>query len=224
MTRYFDRAVCLSLDKRVHEQERVSGAFLEHGIDVSFFQAGDGLAMPTLWYDHVDVEPPLRNGYPAWANRPNSYNAFCCFRRIIERAKKDGVKTLLLLEDDVVLTPDFGAVLPAAWSTLQVVDPNWHMFYLGANHYFSNTVEVVPSILRLNGSGCFHAVVLRNTVFDDMLSLQMTSPIDGLVARKLHPIRRCYACWPNIAVTKPGFSFCEGRDVDYHHFFSSKGC
>ncbi len=220
----FDRAVCLTLDKRVDNRSRVAADFSVHHIRPEFFIAGDGKTLPADWYDHVDVEPPPREGYPAWKERPNSYNAFLCHRRAVTRANQDGVQTLLLLEDDVVLTDQFYRVLPAAWEQLHEVDPAWEAFYLGANHAFSKTAEVAPNLLRLQRSGCWHAVCLHRRIFDKVLELPMTGPIDGVFAEKIQPHGHCYACWPNIAVTQPGFSYCEGREVDYSHFWGVKGC
>lgn len=219
----FDRAVCLNVDKRPGARDRVRSEFAPHGIDVACFLAGDGKTAPGP-YDHIDVVPPPRSGYPAWATRPNSYNAFLCFRKIVARARDAGIGTLLLLEDDVTLLPEFGHVLAAAWAQLHRHDPDWHMLYLGANHTFSPTAEVAPNLLRLCGSGCFHAVVLRDSVFADVLSLPLEGPIDGVCGRRLHPVRGCYAVWPNVAVTLPGYSHCEGHDVDYTNYFLAKGC
>lgn len=216
----FDRAVCLNLDKRFSNRERIKKQFGENGIAVDFFLAGDG-KMVAEPYDHVDVTPPRRSGYPAWANRPNSYNAFLCFRKIIERAFNDNVRSLLLIEDDAIPTNQFSEVLALALK--QLPEP-WDMLYLGANHTFSRTHQVCGNLLRVNGSGCFHGVVLNCSIFMDILQLPMAGPIDGEVAKALHPIRQCYAVWPNIVVTEPGFSHCEGREVDYTDYFKEKGC
>ncbi len=131
------------------------------------------------------------------------------------------MKSLLLLEDDVTFLPNFAEVFPKAKEQL---DPNWEMFYLGANHTFRPTIEVSPNILQLNGSGCWHAVALRYTIFDAILSLPILGPIDGMVGDYLHPKHLCYACWPNVAWVIPGFSHCEGIEVSYAHYKDNKGC
>jgi hypothetical protein len=92
------------------------------------------------------------------------------------------------------------------------------MFYLGANHKFARTEKVSPNLLKVNGSGCFHAVILRKTVFDEILELPLTNPIDGQAAKLIHPKGHCYSCTPNIVRTKAGFSHCEGRKVNYDEF------
>jgi GR25 family glycosyltransferase involved in LPS biosynthesis len=221
----FEKVVCLSLDKRFAERVRISTEFAAHDMKVNFFTAGDGKTLPVEQYDRIDtVPPPSRYGYPAWVNRPNSYNAFQCFREIITKAKQEKVHTLLILEDDVTLSNQFYPVLTLASIQLQQYDPAWDMLYLGANHTFWPTKVINANLLKLNGSVCWHAVALKHTVFDRILALPSVAPIDEMCGKHIHPVSACYAVWPNIALTKPGFSYCEGTQVDYNHYFLNKGC
>lgn len=213
----FDRVVCLNIDKRLDQQQRIRDEFHDHGLTVEFFVAGDGKT--ASHYDRVDTDPPPRSGYPAWMNRPNSWNAFQCFRQIVEKAKVDGVSTLLLLEDDATPTTDFAGVFPLAYFELPA---DWDMFYLGANYAFARTEMAGKYLLRMHGGGCWHAVCLRYTVFDAVLDLPMDGPIDGMCEKYILPKYKCFGCWPNVVVTLPGYSHCEGRNVDYREFFTRR--
>lgn len=219
----FEWTVCLLLDKRLNERTRIHNEFLEVGVNVTFFLVGDGKTV-NKQYDRIDTIPPSRRGYGPWRTRPNSWNAFHSFRQIIGRARDMGHETLLLLEDDVSLIPEVVRVLPEAWKQLQAADQAWEMFYLGANHTYRPTVEVAPNLLRLNGSGCWHAVCLHQRVFQQILDLPAKGPIDGVVGDRIHPRGHSYACWPSIAIPLPGFSHCEGYEVDYRSQFLAKGC
>lgn len=219
----FDRTVCLNIDRRLGERERIRMAFARHGIEVEFFLAGNG-SVEGVAYDHIDVNVRRESSYPAFRRRPNSYNAFLCFQKIIRKAQAEGVETLLILEDDVCLTERFAEVVPLAWNELWSVDKDWQFFYLGANHTWRKTREVAPHLLRLNGSGCFHAVCIRRNVFDLVLALEPTEPIDGVVGKRLHLAGHAYGVWPNVALQQPGFSHCEGVDVNYLSLFDNKGC
>lgn len=140
----FDKIVCLSLDKRHENQKGIKESFLSKGMDAQFFLCGNGELFPKENYGHIDVVPPPgRRGYPAWVNRPNSYNAFLSFRKIVQSAKNDGVGSLLILEDDVVLLDNFDEVFPRAASQLE---KDWEMFYLGAGHKFSKKIVCSPKI------------------------------------------------------------------------------
>lgn len=228
------RCVCLIVDHRWHFHTRIQEDFGRYGIRVEFFLAGTpqdvipnapgtDMSIARCCYDHIDESPPTRMGYLAWANRPNSWNAFLSFRKIIELAKEKGAATLLLLEDDAYTTADFPDVVGRAYRDLLEADPAWSMLYLGANHTFSRTEPVTSNLLRVYGSGCFHAVCLNSSVFDTILSLPMEGPIDGVVAKHLHSKGHCYAAWPNTVLTLPGFSYCEGREVDYGEFWKNRG-
>lgn len=214
---YFHRSVCLSLDKRADQQPRIREEFGKLGIDVEFFQVGDGVLMPPEWYDLVNVDTP-----PGWGCGRGPYNVNLSYHEIIKRARKDGVGSLLLLEDDVGLTADAAQVLAKAWRQLEEHDAAWHMLYLGANHTWHPTDDIDTNLLRLHGSLCWHAVALRSTIFDPILNLQMTGPMD-LISTALHEWYGCYAVWPSIAVQLPGHSYCQGAYQDYIHFFRNKG-
>lgn len=212
----FDRAVVLLLDKRAGQKNRLEDEFSWLSRDFRFFGVGDG-SVEGFNYDRIDTPAPKRRGsYPAWLERPNSYNAFCSFREIISLAKLDKVESLLLLEDDASLVD--GASLEAAMEQLPA---DWRMFYLGANHTGTKTKRVGDNLLSVNRCVCFHAVALNARVFDEILALPMRDPIDAMATR-LHP-QGCYAAWPQAVLPLPGFSHCEGRGVDYAKDFVSGG-
>lgn len=222
----FDKLVCLGIDKRINEHYTLRKQFEERNAHLNIFLAGDGLTRPAWEYDRIDTEPPVRRGYPAWAHRPNSWNAFQCFRQIITRAKEEGVQTLGIFEDDCRLLDNFDGVLNAAGKELEELDVKWDMLYLGANHTFSVTKEISPHLLKLNGSGCWHAVILNNehgSVFDEVLALPANAPIDQMCGQMLHPKLDCYAVWPTVAIQKSGYSHCEGSEQDYSHYWENKG-
>lgn len=220
-----DRIVCLLLDKRDFNRELISvdlGRYFSG--EIQYFRVGEGKIFPKETYGHINVEPPKRSGYRAWKDRPNSYNAFLSFREIIKQAVIDNVTSLLILEDDAVSVDALPLHLPSALTELPVIDPEWELLYLGANHTFSRTVPVSDTLLRLNGSGCWHAVLLHARSFPLILDLSLLGPIDGEVAKKVHPRGHSYAVWPNLVWTRPGYSHCEGFEVDYSHYFLNRGC
>lgn len=213
------RTVCLTLDRREADRGRIRSEF--SGLvsdDVEFFWAGDGSY--DVPYGHIDVKPPERRGSGSWFERPNSYNAFLCFRKIVAKAKEDGIGRLLLLEDDAAMADRELAEEGLRWAD---ANPGWLMFYLGANHSSAVTVEVTKHVLRVSGSWCFHSVILNNSVFDDILNLPVICPIDYMAARLIHPMGRCYSVWPSAAIQTPGLSHCDGVEADYTELFLSKG-
>lgn len=208
-------AVCLNLDRRYARRQALTDMFARNGINLSFFLAGDRrLPVP---YDHVDVVPPQgRSGYRPWVERPNSYNAFLCYQKILRAQAKFPV---LLVEDDVVLADNFMDGLALALSGLPA---DFGLLYLGANHTHARTAVAAPGLLKVDGSLCFHCVLVSLPAARELLRLPMDGPIDGMATR-LHRSMNCYACWPPIALTEPGYSHCEGAAVDYNHLFTNRG-
>lgn len=220
----FDRIVCLCVDKRVNEQPRLKAEFDAAGLPLDFFVAGDGKTLPAEQYSHIDVPAPEgRFGYPAWVNRPNSYNAFLCYKKIIQKALDDGCSAVALVEDDCTLRPNFNEILPLALAELKELPP-WDMFYLCANHAYTHTIQLKPHVLRLQGSGGFQFVNIRRNMFQVFLDMPMIAPIDGMAGNTLHSRYNCYAVWPNLAIPKPGYSHCEGTSYDNTAQYDIKGC
>ncbi len=218
-------AACLNVDHRYEERDRIRKEFAPHGICVEFFGCGQGKRFRPSWYDRVDTAPPPRSGYPAWASRPNSWNAFQCFRVIVGLAGFRRWDRVLLLEDDVGLEPHFGEVFEKGLADVERVDPDWQFLYLSANHTFRPTEEVTPNLLRLAGSGGFHCVLLHRRAFELVLNLPQAAPIDEMVGQCLHPLGHSYAIWPQGAYQRAGYSHCEGGFFDYQgqNLYKSKG-
>lgn len=217
-----NRIVCLNLDSRIHEQERIAKEFNEVGLNIEFFLAGDG-SLPAK-YDYIDVEPPYtRYGYPAWTLRSNSWNAYACFKKIIQKAKDDHLASVTLVEDDCCILPYFNQNLKQVRKELCNL-PVPDMLYFCANHTWTPTTQLSPYILKLNGSGGFQFVSISNRLFDKFLESPMDEPIDSFAGKKIHPYYNCYATWPSLAIPKAGYSYCEGHSYDNTKLYLNKGC
>lgn len=212
----------LILDKRIHHKNRIEKEFAEKKlIQPEFFIAGDG--KHNLKYDIVDVIPENISGsYESFNSRQNSYNAFVSFKKIIARAKQEGVDILTICEDDVTLLDNFNEIEAKAKEQLANL-PEWDMLYYCANHYWKPTFQIAENILSLRGSGGFQFVKIKNKMFDEFLRLPINNPIDDMAANHFHPIYNCYAIWPNIAIPLPGYSFCEGHEYDNTELYKKKG-
>jgi hypothetical protein len=219
----FGKITCLLLDKRYEEKERLTTQFSAQNLKINFFVVGNGNILPSNVYDYIDiVPPPNRTGYPAWANRPNSYNAFCSYKIILQQALDEGWQSATLVEDDCTLRPNFSEIVPQAIKELEQV-PRWDMMYWCSCHAWTSTYLFQPHLLKLNGSGGFQCVTIRRSLFKTFIDMPMTAPIDAL-AGKLHSQYNCYAVWPNVAIPKPGFSYCEGTYYDNTKLYEIRGC
>lgn len=226
MNNLFEEAVVLNVDKRPGEFIRIYETLRGLGYDnpITQFIVGKGELLPQERYSRIDEEHVSREWAAGqFAQLPNSYHAFRAYQTIVGQAAAKSVKSLLLLEDDCVFTDYAVDKAKRAGDLLDMLKINWDMLYLGANHTWSPTQEITQEILKLNGSVCWHAVGLKHTVFDTILSWSADRPIDLKAAQELHPQFNCYAVWPSVALQKPGYSSVEGKVRDYSEYWVNKG-
>ncbi len=214
MEKFFERIVCLNVDKRFHEQKRLRDDVLENlGQELEFFVVGEGKLLPPEKYNRIDVPlPPTRRHRRKWMRLPHSYNAYLSFKAILEQAKKDNCANILILEDDIEFVPDFKSLFQKSWEQLQENYHNgWDLFYLGANHRRAWTMEISPNLLRVRNSNTFHAIAIANRLFQTIIDLPLSKSIDIAVASHV----QCYkqnitlACWPSLVLQKDCISCCE---------------
>ena len=116
---YFDRIVCISLDRRVDRWERFASNC--ESIDWPFgpvvkYAATDGmLACPPPW----------------WKQTPGAWGCLKSHERILEDALNDGIDRLLIFEDDAVFPDDFAEKMERF---LWKVPEDWDHLYFGGEH------------------------------------------------------------------------------------------
>lgn len=225
----FSRIVVLSLDRRAEHRGRLKQHFADFGLECQLFIAGNGHLLPADQYNHVDdLNPPVRQGYPAWVNRTNSYNCSLCYKKIITQAQKDNLSEIILCEDDVELQPNFWDIVKPAFKELETL-PSWDMFYFTANHKWVNqlyrytNIPLSQHIMRLGGSFGFQMVAIRKTLFQAIIDSPLRAPMDQVAAEDFHPHYNCYGIWPQAALPLPGFSECEGYYLDVREQYSVRG-
>lgn len=221
---YFDKTVVLNVDKRYKSQEYISSELNRHGVkNLSFFVVGDGQILEKDKYDKVNEQPSTAWLNGGFSKLHNSYNAFLSYKDIIKQAKSEGVKNLLLFEDDIEFRANSEALLHITLNMfIKNMLPAFDLLYLGANHTWAKTKIITPNILQVFGSVCWHAIAVNERLFDEILTWPIEKPIDDK-AKELHWKYNCYAIWPSIVIQKPGFSNVEGRFVDYSQYWSNIG-
>jgi hypothetical protein len=205
-----ERAVCLTLDKRIDDGNSVVAVAAQHNIDVELFIAGDGSS--DLPYRHIDIQerPPMYNKtlcYPSWISRYNAYNAWLCHNKILKMARQDGVSNILMLEDDVIFEEDFAELLAK-------VEPffnsnAWDMIYFGwySNNHLHDIGE--EHIYRMMGGGGFHGVLLNKHMIEELCEHPPVGPYDYITGVFYHKHILAYAIYPCIISQKSGYSYVE---------------
>ena len=164
-----DGVLVINLDARPDRWEEVQAILAEHvpADKLARLPATLGAALPGFggmpWFRG-------RKRDRTWAGR-----AGCTLshRAAIEYARQKGWHTLLILEDDIELAPDFDAVLTQLPHALFSVD--WDVCYLGYTDPVSpyRKLSGLPaghSLFRISGASTTHAYLLRDTTWDWLLA------------------------------------------------------
>jgi len=122
-------------------------------------------------------------------------------RLAIRQARQHGAEAVLLLEDDVILHPNFSSLLAG----IELPD-DWGIFFLGCQH-FEDPIPCAPGIVRVKHAVDTHAVAIRkpyyNRVIEALNVHGKPTPNHPLASDRflaaLQSEIPSYACFPNLA-------------------------
>jgi GR25 family glycosyltransferase involved in LPS biosynthesis len=147
-------------------------------------------------------------------------------RAIIQEAKDNGLKNVLVLEDDVSF------ILEATDEFLRAVEDlknqDWALFYLGA------TVEqqmgfVTENLFKTTLAKATHAIAYNHTIYDEILGtipegvnemlkfVKDRAALDDYYVKEIQPRYNCYICNPMFVVQGRSFSDIVQMNIDYSH-------
>jgi len=214
---YIDKAVCLTIEERYDSWIELKEQCYLIGITPEIFLAGKKKSENDTevldLFDHIDIDklPPKYEEsicYPSWWRFPHAFNAWICHHKIIKKAFDEDVETLLLLEDDSEIMPDFQEIFEECRS---FIDNNkWDMLYLG--WYSNGNLKKIDHkyIYKIEGGAGFHGVILKRNVMKELLKFNPVGPFDWICGKYIHNRYKCYAIYPSIIMQKDGISYIEG--------------
>jgi len=137
---------------------------------------------------------------------------------VIEEAKTQGLKSVLIFEDDVYFIDNFDVMCEFAYDQLKSV--SWDVINFGGNHRFldPNDLEypnvkdgLIPytnNLSKIEVMYCLHAYLVKNTVYDFVLdnALQSYRSIDNFWGYKVYREFNSFCIRPAIAKQLPGFN------------------
>lgn len=208
-------AYCLILDKRIEFWSNLQDSFNQKGINLQKFLVGDGALNEE--YSHIDInENPYvyHNSidYMTWYTPP-PYNAFLSHKKIIKKSLEEGQDHVLIVEDDVFIENDFDEML---WKVEPFFHDNkWDAVYFGGYHR-NGSWNLTPndSVIKLNGSGGWHGVLLTKPIMEELVNAIPIGPYDWQMGKFYHNRYDCYAIYPSIISQKSGFSYVENSNLD----------
>lgn len=172
LLKYFDRIYCLNLDSRFDRWQYVSEHFTKFGLKnkVERFSAIDVRNNLEL----KDQEKLLQDNFSLLA----MCGCMLSHRSIIEKARTEGLKNVLVFEDDVRILQ--GNIKSLKESLRDLDELEWDIFYLGAT-YLWPLKKISPYLVRVqNGAYATHAIAYNHTVYERVLDLLPSNPIEFL--------------------------------------------
>jgi GR25 family glycosyltransferase involved in LPS biosynthesis len=209
-------AYCLILDKRIDNWKDIHSQFLTKGLNVQRFLVGNGSLQEE--YCHVDTPelPPAFSesiNYETWWKTPNPYNAWISHRKIIGKSLAEGFDHVLILEDDVFIEDDFDEVLSKTKQFFK--DHKWDAVYFGGYHNPNSwKFTTNDNVIKLAGSGGWHAVCLTRPIMEKLMTLPPIGPYDWTMGKYLHQQYDCFAIYPSIISQQSGFSWVEMGNLE----------
>lgn len=192
---YFDRVAVINLDRRTDRLASFEYQAKDLGIDFVRYSAVDAQAFGIS---------------PMTACRQSHH-------KVLTDAAADGVKRLLVFEDDA----EFRAKFNQDFDRLSALIPDdWQMFYLGAN--VISPVDIgIDGLCKSNAALTTHAYGVKAEIFDTLIQASNDDryPID-LIYSDLHPQLQVYAAWPALVGQIANFSDIEKRLVNYEFLIS----
>lgn len=229
MSRYslFEKAFIVALDKRKEHWEDLLQQAKTLGIDCEAFVCGSG-ADPDLTYDLIDeVNPDVSQwGYGVPHLKHHHYNCLLAHKEIIRRAKTQGLKNILMLEDDsVFIESRFTEAMGIAQE--RIFQYNFHrdydLIYLGywygdessqfntkVEHFWKTEKDIcLHEITPGNNLGGWHGVVVNERAYDLLLNAPMNNPLDTFCCFQRHRLKSALFC-PKVIHVKSMYSETEG--------------
>lgn len=136
-------------------------------------------------------------------------------KKVVEIAKSEDLPYYFVFEDDALFRPNFNELF-REYSRSLLVEQDWDMIYFGANHNGSNPPKVTENIVRVNGSFTTHAMIVKKTMYDDLIRIwsDPKKQVDVLLS-ELHSKYNCYCFSPNLVGQRSGISDILNKDVNY---------
>ncbi len=196
----FADKVCINLDRRLERWQQMQDKFKRHGIHaVRRFAAIDGetATIPT-----------------SWPGTPGAYGCLLSHLEVVREARRLGLPSILIFEDDVVFDDQFERKFT---DSIRQLPSDWDMLFFGALHK-DEPIRVSDNIGRITQANSTYAYALRDTGFDAFIELNSKGDevldANSLVLQKEF---NCYCFMPHLAWVEDDYSDAQQRTV--HHWY-----
>lgn len=202
LSKYFDRVYVINLDRRPDRYEAFKKEIAKYGIEnVERFSAVDGTTI-------------MANNIPLLAGEIGVLESHL---EIIKKCREDGVKNVLILEDDVY----FSNEMLKLDEYMNNVPSDWDFIYFGGNHVYGQPPKYInDKIVKLNFTVALQCVAINSSMFEIIEAIlpKRKKQVDAYYA-ELHNRFNAYCFYPNMAKQTAGYSDIQNRNVDYSNYF-----
>jgi len=153
-----------------------------------------------------------------WVHTPGAYGCLLSHLQVVREARRLGVPSVLVFEDDVVfdeqLEKKFGACIDQ-------LPPDWDMLFFGALHKLE-PIKVSDHIARITQANSTYACALKATVFEAFIELnRKTEDVLDNNSLILQQRFNCYCFMPHLAWVETYHSDAQQRLVDHWYLRES---
>lgn len=198
----FDRVFVISLRRRVDR--------LAHVVAMCDSAAWP-FRRPVVW-EAVDGE--LAKAPQQWKSGNGAWGCARSHINVLERCLRDGLKSVLIMEDDALIAQDFGE---KARGFFEAVPGDWDGVMLGGQHGRADRFPPIPvagttKVVRCRNSGRTHCYGLRGEAIGELYRrwVYATEHIDWM-ASAIQRAMRVYAPVPFLVAQAGGRSDITGR-------------
>jgi GR25 family glycosyltransferase involved in LPS biosynthesis len=205
LNEFFDKIYCINLDSRTDKWEECENIFEKKGLIVERVSA---LQPQPSGLGHVkDAEKSLKETH----------------KSIIERVKEDGLKNVLIFEDDVefcdLLSDYSGESLDIRFeNSINFLPEDWNVLYLGSGIDTDAKSHIGGELYKLGFAHTTHSISINCNFFDTVISQinQSDEPLDIIYSRLMGD-NKIYSFSPNLISQRPSFSDIQRMNVNYGH-------
>jgi glycosyltransferase involved in cell wall biosynthesis/GR25 family glycosyltransferase involved in LPS biosynthesis len=217
---FFDKVYLVNLETDPHSRIRAEYCLAGHNIKFSVFRATNGYAGDPLEIYKDYLSRPLGNlkRFPdynqmeikrgkGFIESAGAIGYIFTYRRIIQDAISRGLKSILILEDDVAFIDDACSRIK---NFLNHVPESWKILHLGSSQYGWENISIedahqngfyYPSRLQTCGS---FAIGINHSAFYEIIELvsHFEAPFDHLPLGEIYEssIGQCFSAFPAIAI------------------------
>jgi len=207
LNKFFDKVYCINLEHRTDRWKKCTKEFERIGLDVERIEAINGHTCG------LQASDPPKN----WMKmRAGGVGCALSHVKILKRAKAEGFKNVLALEDDIEFCENFNEEIAAY---LPLVPNDWDVIYVGGNHTPDSRIgppQDMGGFLKCIFTQTTHFIATNHTIYDLIIqeALKLNMVIDLVYAVQQQKIN-AYSSLKKLAWQVDGYSDIEDKVVSY---------